>query len=213
MLTETTTDEELFDIFEEIITTILKDGHSFVSYNNGEREAVYGLGNSEELQNTLFDNTPSKVNIVPSSANNPYISYGTLVDEPDIGFIHTKSFEPVVQDDAEFDNFKAIVDEALAALQSKESDNGKFIVPSLKNISMRPPYMHDGRFGTLEEVIEHYSSGIQNHPNLISPLVNSNGEVGQFNFTQEEKEALIAFLNTLTDNEMLADEKYSNPFE
>ena len=93
------------------------------------------------------------------------------------------------------------------------NDNGKFKVPSLKNISIRPPYMHDGRFGNLEEVIDHYSSGIQNHPNLISPLVNNNGEVGQFNFTQEEKDALIAFLNTLTDNEMLTDEKYSNPFE
>ena len=72
--------------------------------------------------------------------------------------------------------------------------------------------MHDGRFATIEEVIEHYSSGIQNHPNLIPPLVNDNGQVGHFNFTQEEKEALVAFLNTLTDDQMLNDEKYSNPF-
>ncbi len=93
------------------------------------------------------------------------------------------------------------------------NDIGKFKAPSLKNIAIRPPYMHDGRFATLEEVIDHYSSGIQNHPNLISPLVNSDGEVGQFDFTQEEKEALIAFLNTLTDHQMLTDEKYSNPFE
>ncbi|AXT54483.1 cytochrome-c peroxidase [Aquimarina sp. AD1] len=93
------------------------------------------------------------------------------------------------------------------------NDIGKFKVPSLKNIAIRPPYMHDGRFATLEEVIEHYSSGIQNHQSLISPLVNSEGQVGQFNFTEEEKEALIAFLNTLTDNQMLTDEKYSNPFE
>ncbi|WP_020536265.1 cytochrome-c peroxidase [Lewinella cohaerens] len=92
-------------------------------------------------------------------------------------------------------------------------DIGKFKFPSLKNIAIRPPYMHDGRFATLEEVIDHYSSGIQNHPNLITPLVNSDGEVGQFNFTQEEKDALVAFLNTLTDSQMLADEKYSDPFE
>jgi len=93
------------------------------------------------------------------------------------------------------------------------NDNGKFKVPSLKNIAIRPPYMHDGRFANLEEVIDHYSSGIQNHENLITPLVNQNGEVGQFDFTQEEKDALIAFLNTLTDNQMLTDEKYSNPVE
>ncbi len=93
------------------------------------------------------------------------------------------------------------------------NDIGKFKVPSLKNIAIRPPYMHDGRFATLEEVIEHYSSGIKNHPNLISPLVNANGEVGHFNFSQAEKEALIAFLKTLTDDQMLTDEKYSNPFK
>ncbi len=92
------------------------------------------------------------------------------------------------------------------------NDNGKFKVPSLKNIAIRPPYMHDGRFATLEEVIEHYSSGIQNHPNLISPLVNDDGEVGQFDFNQSEKEALVAFLKTLTDEEMLSDEKFSDPF-
>lgn len=93
------------------------------------------------------------------------------------------------------------------------NDIGKFKIPSLKNIAIRPPFMHDGRFATLEEVIEHYSSGVQNHANLISPLVNDNGEVGQFNFTQEEKDALIAFLNTLTDEQMINDEKYSDPFE
>lgn len=93
------------------------------------------------------------------------------------------------------------------------NDIGKFKIPSLKNIAIRPPYMHDGRFATLEEVIDHYSSGIQNHSSLINPLVNENGEVGQFNFTQVEKEALIAFLNTLTDEQMMNDEKYSNPFK
>ncbi|BAO74496.1 cytochrome-c peroxidase [Winogradskyella sp. PG-2] len=93
------------------------------------------------------------------------------------------------------------------------NDIGKFKVPSLKNISIRPPYMHDGRFTTLIEVIDHYSSGIKNHPSLITPLVNDNGDVGQFNFTQEEKDALVAFLNTLTDEQMLSDEKYSDPFD
>lgn len=93
------------------------------------------------------------------------------------------------------------------------NDIGKFKFPSLKNIAIRAPYMHDGRFATLEEVIDHYSSGIQNHSSLISPLVNSNGQVGQFNFTQTEKDALIAFLKTLTDNTMINDEKYSNPFK
>ena len=107
----------------------------------------------------------------------------------------------------------SISDLGVFEMTGNNRDIGIFKVPSLKNIAIRPPYMHDGRFVTLEEVIEHYSSGIQNHPSLITPLVNSNGEVGQFNFTNQEKEALMAFLKTLTDNEMLEDEKYSNPFE
>lgn len=107
----------------------------------------------------------------------------------------------------------SITDLGVSETTNNPADIGKFKVPSLKNIAVTSPYMHDGRFATLEEVVDHYSSGIQNHQNLRPPLVNSNGVVGQFNFTQEEKNALIAFLKTLTDVEMLTDEKYSNPFE
>ncbi len=90
---------------------------------------------------------------------------------------------------------------------------GKFKVPSLKNIAIRPPYMHDGRFATLEEVVNHYSTGIQNHPTLQPFLRDSNGQPIKYNFSDEEKSALISFLNTLTDTLMLNDEKYSNPFK
>jgi len=107
----------------------------------------------------------------------------------------------------------SITDLGIRETTGNPNDAGKFKVPSLKNIAVRPPYMHDGRFANLEEVVEHYSSGIQNHSSLIPPLVNTNGDVGQFNFTQSEKDALIAFLHTLTDTQMLADEKYSNPFK
>lgn len=72
--------------------------------------------------------------------------------------------------------------------------------------------MHDGRFASLEEVVEHYSTGIQNHPNLAPPLKDDNGDPIRYNFTDNEKIALIAFLNTLTDEAMLNDEKYSDPF-
>ncbi len=92
------------------------------------------------------------------------------------------------------------------------NDIGKFKAPSLINIAARPPYMHDGRFENLEQVIDFYSTDIQNHENLRAPLQGSNGESFQFNFTEDEKAALIAFLETLTDQEMLSDEKYADPF-
>ena len=89
---------------------------------------------------------------------------------------------------------------------------GKFKVPSLRNVAMRPPFMHDGRFGTLEEVIEHYSTGIENHPTLQPFLRDMNGNAVKYNFTTIEKSALVAFLSTLTDNQFITDEKYSDPF-
>ena len=72
--------------------------------------------------------------------------------------------------------------------------------------------MHDGRFETLEEVIEHYSSGIvpvQEVPNVMPDF---GLPVGGFNFSDTEKEALLQFLHTMTDESFLQDERFSSPF-
>ncbi|AQS37750.1 cytochrome c peroxidase [Shewanella psychrophila] len=89
---------------------------------------------------------------------------------------------------------------------------GKFKVPSLRNIGVRPPYMHDARFSSLEETIEHYSSGIKPHPTLQALLRNQVGNPVQYNFSAEEQADLVAFLHTLTDESFLNDEKFSDPF-
>lgn len=104
-------------------------------------------------------------------------------------------------------------DLGLAGVTGRTQDEGLFKVPSLRNVAVRPPYMHDGRFATLEEVIDHYSTGVQDHPNLSPPLRILNGGVRNAQFTQGQKEDLIAFLHTLTDEPFLQDEKFSNPFE
>ncbi|WP_246840632.1 cytochrome c peroxidase [Lacimicrobium sp. SS2-24] len=103
-------------------------------------------------------------------------------------------------------------DLGLAEVTGNPLDTGRFKSPSLRNIAVTAPYMHDGRFSTLEEVIEHYSSGIQAHPGLQPPLLGSDGSVNQFNFTDDEKAALLAFLHTLTDEALLIDERFSDPF-
>ena len=91
---------------------------------------------------------------------------------------------------------------------------GTFRVPSLRNVAVRPPYMHDGRFATLEEVLEHYSSGIKMHRNLNEVLIDKqSGEPVKLNFSDADARALVAFLHTLTDPAMLADEKFSDPFQ
>lgn len=89
---------------------------------------------------------------------------------------------------------------------------GSFKVPSLKSIALSAPYMHDGRFSTLEEVVEHYNSGIQNHPNLSPILRGPNGQPVQLNLTAQEKTDLVNFLKTLTDESITNDIKFSNPF-
>ena len=72
--------------------------------------------------------------------------------------------------------------------------------------------MHDGRFATLEEVIDHYSEGIMAHPTLHPSLRDINGNPIRYNFDATEKGTLVAFLNTLTDQILLEHEKYSDPF-
>lgn len=88
-----------------------------------------------------------------------------------------------------------------------ESDRYKFKVPSLRNIEKTAPYMHDGRFLTLEAVMNHYSSGVVNSSTL-DPILNNNGNLG-IPLTNSEKLKIIAFLKTLTDNQYLTDKRFS----
>ena len=85
-------------------------------------------------------------------------------------------------------------------------DNGKFRVPTLRNIALTAPYMHDGRFETLEEVLDHYETGghgIENEdPNLLA-----------FTLSEEEKTALLALLNALTDTTFINNPAFSDPFQ
>jgi cytochrome c peroxidase len=78
-----------------------------------------------------------------------------------------------------------------------ESDRGKFSTPSLRNVALTAPYMHDGRFKTLEEVVEHYSTGVKRSPTL-DPNIAKHPD-GGIHFSAADKQALVAFLKTLTD--------------
>ena len=79
-------------------------------------------------------------------------------------------------------------------------DNAKFKTPTLRNIEMSAPYMHDGRFATLEEVVEHYDSGGK-YSTTVDPLMKKLG-VG-LQLTNQEKIDLVSYLKTLTDNEFI----------
>lgn len=87
------------------------------------------------------------------------------------------------------------------------SDRGKFRVPSLRNIELTRPYMHDGRFYTLEDVLEHYNSGVKDHENL-DPDLKKNGTRG-IPLSRTQQQQIISFLKTLTDHEFINDKRFA----
>lgn len=93
---------------------------------------------------------------------------------------------------------------------------GRFKIPSLRNIAMTAPYMHDGRFETLEEVMDHYNGNVAQHYNLSDQLTTdfiTGGEPIQPNLSADEIAAMIAFFHTLSDFEMIVDPRWSDPFK
>jgi cytochrome c peroxidase len=90
---------------------------------------------------------------------------------------------------------------------------GEFKVPTLRNIGLTAPYMHDGSLATLDEVIDHYNSGIVDHENLHFLLKGPDNKPKKLNLTQLQKSALKAFLLTATNEDLKTDIRFSNPFK
>ncbi len=101
-------------------------------------------------------------------------------------------------------------DLGLGGVNGDSNDNGKFKAPTLRNIAFTAPYMHDGRFATLEEVIDFYSEGLV-WSSTVDPLLKNVFQGGAL-LTEEEKQDLIAFLNTLSDTDFIENPDFSNPF-
>ena len=100
-------------------------------------------------------------------------------------------------------------DLGLGLFTGDPNDNGKFRSPSLRNLAFTSPYMHDGRFETLEAVINHYSEGLNNSP-TIDPLMKKVVD-GGVQLTPNEKANLKAFLLSLSDVEFTNNPEYSEP--
>lgn len=99
-----------------------------------------------------------------------------------------------------------------ATITDVGSVGGRFKAPSLRNIAIRPPYMHDGRFQTLEQVVEFYDTGVQANPGLDSRLRAPGQVPKRLNLTQAQRDALIAYLKTLTDETFLTAPRFASPF-
>ncbi|MFK7809285.1 MAG: cytochrome-c peroxidase, partial [Saprospiraceae bacterium] len=108
------------------------------------------------------------------------------------------------------DTDASMTDTGREAVSNDPMDKGKFKVPTLRNIALTAPYMHDGRFKTLEEVIDHYNEGIQ-ESTTADPTVLNTKDTGLF-LTEQNKADLINFLKTLTDETFVNEPSYKNPF-
>ena len=115
-------------------------------------------------------------------------------------------FNNNIEEAGSYDDFP---DPGLGGVTGRQSDIGKFRAPSLRNIELTAPYMHDGRFQTLREVIDHYNSGGHHFDNSSSGSIPEQG----LGLTEDDKMALELFLLNLTDTSYLLDPHYLNPFE
>ena len=107
--------------------------------------------------------------------------------------------------------------QGLWVFTGRPGDMGRFKAPTLRNVEVTAPYMHDGSIATLEEVIDHYAAGgrtITSGPNAgigsLSPL--KSGFMGGFTLTPEERRGLLDYLRSLTDREFLTDPRFSDPW-
>lgn len=101
-------------------------------------------------------------------------------------------------------------DKGKGAVSGNEKENGKFKIPSFRNVALTAPYMHDGRFKTLQEVLDFYSEGVNASANIDSKMGFAHRKGAHLSC--EEKEQIIAFLLTLTDSVFIRDAAFSNPF-
>lgn len=96
-------------------------------------------------------------------------------------------------------------DTGLGGVTGNIYDNGKFRAPTLRNIALTAPYMHDGRFATLGEVLDHYASGGHS-------AINEDANIKPFTLSEQQKQDLISFLNMLTDTSFIHNPAFQPPF-
>ncbi|MGB1039818.1 MAG: cytochrome c peroxidase [Flavobacteriales bacterium] len=149
--------------------------------------------------NSKFDKYSMRlINLTPSELS----GYNLFMNESgaDCFHCHGDITNPLWTDNLFHNNGldATFTDNGLGDITGNPADNGKFKTPSLRNLAFTAPYMHDGRFKTLDEVINHYSDSLTNSP-TVSPLL-KHVAAGGVQLTPQEKADLKAFLLTLTDS-------------
>ena len=190
------TEENTLKALAQFERTLISANSRFDKYNNGDRTAL----TQQELQGLNLFNTHPVVITLPGA--NCFHCHGAPL------FTARDFFNNGL--DATF------TDLGRGSVTKQGFDNGKFKAPSLRNIALTAPYMHDGRFQTLEQVLDHYSDHVQlNSPSLDPNLLDAANSPfnNQLALTATQKKQIIAFLNALTDSAFIQDSRFSDPFK
>ena len=210
---------DLTELEEKLATVPYYEDLFQKAYGDGQitkeriAEAIASFVQSITSQQTKFDNVVAGVTQLSALEQKGRSLFTSTYDcnachqiENPHGYIQAGTFANIGLDEE-------YTDAGLANVSLNPGDNGKFKIPSLRNVSLTAPYMHDGRFETLDDVLDHYSDGIANNPNLDTRLREMNGAPKVMEIPQGDKTAIIAFLHTLTDYNMITDPKFSDPFK
>ena len=158
-----------------------------------------------------------KVTLTPSENRGRVLFFGEYneffpnISGADCAHCHAgNNFENDLYMNNGLDTDAQFMDDGRENATANPDDRAKFKVTSLRNIAVTPPYMHDGRFNTLEEVVDHYNEHVQNS-STVDPALLGTTSTGLM-LDAQEKEDLINFLNTLTDETFLSNPEYKSPF-
>jgi cytochrome c peroxidase len=190
---ESITSERMGLAMEQFMMTIVSNDSKYDRFLAGTVE----LNESEERGRELFFQEYNPFFPEISGADCAHCHSG-------INFENDEYMNNGLDTDAEFE------DMGRYDVTEDEADRAKFKVPTLRNIELSPPYMHGGRFQTLEEVVDHYNEGIQ-LSSTVDPTV-ANTEATGLMLSEEDKADLVNFLKTLTDDTFLNNSEYSDPF-
>ena len=185
------TEERIADAISQFIRSIASFNSKF---DKGIQEGFTNFTSSEQAGHQLFEQDCAFCHSAPHFGSNEF--FGIIS-----GGNFTNGLDSVSSDPG------------MGGWTNDPFFDGVFKTPTLRNIEVTHPYMHDGRFETLEEVVDFYSEGLQPHPNSFFNGWNGQGNsfIG-FEYTDDEKADLVNFMKTLTDQTTLTDHKWSDPF-
>lgn len=192
------TEQKIVKAIAQFIRTLRAENSKFDKYNRGEVGAT--LTASELSGEEIFFNQ-QKGDCVHCHMDAPYLTFAN-VNQP----MRNNALDTV-------STVYQFADFGYGKVTNQQSDYGKFKIPALRNVEVSAPFMHDGRFTTLEQVVDHYGSydSLRKSP-TVDPLMERLVYPNIPDLTAQQKADLVAFLKTLTDTAFLHNPDFSNPF-